>query len=76
MRWLHHALETYRLPRQLVGTESPFGPVPRRLPPVFRDRDELPASGDLGANLRAALADSASRSCCAQPQGCQIPLGQ
>lgn len=58
VRWLHHALETYRLPRQLVGTESPFGPVPRRLPPVFRDRDELPASGDLGANLRAALAES------------------
>lgn len=58
VRWLHHALETYRLPKQLVGTDSPFGPVPRRLPPVFRDRDELPASGDLGANLRAALADS------------------
>lgn len=58
VRWLHHALETYRLPRQLVGTESPWGPVPRRLPPVFRDRDELPASGDLGEHLRAALADS------------------
>lgn len=58
VRWLHHALETYRLPRQLVGTDSPYGPVPRRLPPVFRDRDELPASGDLGENLRAALADS------------------
>jgi tetratricopeptide (TPR) repeat protein len=32
--------------------------VPRRLPPVFRDRDELPASGDLGLELRAALAQS------------------
>jgi tetratricopeptide (TPR) repeat protein len=58
VRWLHHALETYRLPRSLVGTESPYGPVPRRLPPVFRDRDELPASGDLGEHLRAALAES------------------
>ncbi|HWI86710.1 MAG TPA: hypothetical protein VNT42_10370, partial [Sphingomonas sp.] len=45
VRWLHRALETYRLPKMLVGTEAPFGPVPRRLPPVFRDRDELPASG-------------------------------
>lgn len=58
VRWLHKALETYRLPRALVGTDSPFGPVPKRLPPIFRDRDELPASGDLGEHLRAALADS------------------
>lgn len=58
VRWLHRALETYRLPRALIGTDSPFGPVPRRLPPIFRDRDELPASGDLGEHLRAALADS------------------
>lgn len=57
-RWLHRALEGYRLPKSLIGTDSPFGEVPRRLPPVFRDRDELPASGDLGQELRAALADS------------------
>jgi tetratricopeptide (TPR) repeat protein len=57
-RWLHQKLETYRLPPALVGTESPFGPVTRRLLPVFRDRDELPASGDLGEHLRAALARS------------------
>ncbi|MBB3694562.1 toll/interleukin-1 receptor domain-containing protein [Sphingomonas sp. BK580] len=56
VRWLHRRIETYRLPRALIGTDSAFGPVPRRLPPVFRDRDELPASGDLGQELRAALA--------------------
>ena len=55
-RWLHKALESYRLPRALVGQASPFGAVPARLPPVFRDRDELPASADLGGELRAALA--------------------
>lgn len=55
-RWLHKALESYRLPKALVGQDSPFGPVPARLPPVFRDRDELPASADLGGELRAALA--------------------
>lgn len=60
VRWLHNRLETYRLPRALVGTDTPFGPLPRRLPPVFRDRDELPASGDLGGELRAALAGAAS----------------
>ncbi len=55
-KWLHKALESFSLPRALVGTESPFGPVPAKLPPVFRDRDELPASADLGGELRAALA--------------------
>jgi tetratricopeptide (TPR) repeat protein len=58
VRWLHPALETFRLPKEIVGTPSAFGPVPKKLPPVFRDRDELPASGDLGEHLRAALADS------------------
>ena len=57
-RWLHRAIESYRFPTSVVGTSSPFGSVPRRLPPVFRDRDELAASGDLGAELRAALAQS------------------
>ena len=56
--WLHRRLETYRIPRALVGGASPFGPVTRRLLPVFRDRDELPASGDLGEGLRAALGRS------------------
>ena len=57
-RWLHRGLEGYRLPKALVGRETPFGSAQRRLPPVFRDRDELPASADLGENLRAALAES------------------
>jgi hypothetical protein len=57
-RWLHRGLEGYRLPKALVGRGTPYGPAPRRLPPVFRDRDELPASADLGENLRAALAES------------------
>lgn len=56
--WLHHALETYRVPAKLVGGQTHLGPVPRRLHPIFRDRDELPASGDLGGELMAALRDS------------------
>ncbi len=57
-RWLHHGLETYRFPRPLVGTVSAFGPVARRLEPIFRDREELPAAGDLGDKLRDALIDA------------------
>lgn len=57
-RWLHRSVENYRFPRALIGTASKFGPVPKRLPPVFRDRDELAASSDLGAELREALLSS------------------
>jgi tetratricopeptide (TPR) repeat protein len=57
-RWLHRRIESFRFPKALFGTASPFGPLPRRLLPVFRDRDELPASSDLGRELRDALARS------------------
>jgi tetratricopeptide (TPR) repeat protein len=53
--WLHGALEGYRIPSKLVGELTPLGPVPARLGKLFRDRDELPAAGDLSAELKAAL---------------------
>jgi len=56
--WLHKALETYRVPRRLVGKESREGKIPRRLFPIFRDREELPVSADLGANITEALRQS------------------
>ena len=58
-RWLHRKLETYRLPRNLVGMQAEFGPVPARFAPVFRDRDELATATNLGATLVAALEQSA-----------------
>jgi tetratricopeptide (TPR) repeat protein len=57
-RWLHRKLEGYRLPRRLAGTQGEDGEVPARLTPIFRDRDELPAAGDLSERVRAALAVS------------------
>ena len=59
-RWLHRALETYRVPRALIGRETPMGTVPRRLMPVFRDRDELVAADSLHDTIEAALAVSRS----------------
>ena len=53
--WLHKSLENFKIPPALVGTESRTGVVPKRIFPVFRDRDELPTSADLGANLHSAL---------------------
>ncbi|MBS3961250.1 MAG: toll/interleukin-1 receptor domain-containing protein [Sandarakinorhabdus sp.] len=53
--WLHRALENYRIPSKLVGDETPLGVVPARLGRIFKDRDELPAAGNLSAELQAAL---------------------
>lgn len=58
--WLHRALERYAVPARLVGTAGEFGPVPARLRPVFRDREELASAGDLGARVEQALAASAA----------------
>ncbi|MEO6216277.1 MAG: TIR domain-containing protein [Sphingomonas sp.] len=55
-RRLHARLERYRIPKRLVGTLGEHGPVPARLTPLFRDRDDLPAAGDLSEKVRAALA--------------------
>ena len=52
--WLHRAIETYRLPRELSRT----GGVDA-LRPVFLDRAELPSSSDLAASVRDALEKSA-----------------
>jgi hypothetical protein len=56
--WLHKALETYRVPSRLVGTRTAHGTIPRRLHPIFRDRDELPSAADLGRKVNEALAKS------------------
>lgn len=53
-RWLHGALETYRVPKQLVGDRATASRVGR----VFRDEEELPASADLNAEIESALEQS------------------
>lgn len=58
--WLHRALETYRVPSRLVGLVTAAGKVPRRLAPIFRDREELASSSDLGGKVDLALAQSAN----------------
>jgi len=58
--WLHRALETYAIPKDLVGRSSPAGPTPGRLRPIFKDREELAASADLRERVQAALAASSA----------------
>lgn len=56
--WLMRALEAYRIPRRLVGRTTDKGAVPGSLAPIFRDRDELPATDRMSERLFTALADS------------------
>ncbi|MBX7494882.1 toll/interleukin-1 receptor domain-containing protein [Qipengyuania sp. 6B39] len=49
--WLHERLESYRLPEEIA--EDGEG-----LRPIFKDREELPASQNLGAAIESALAAS------------------
>jgi eukaryotic-like serine/threonine-protein kinase len=59
-RWLLRRLESYRVPRGLVGAPGRNGPIPARLGSFFRDRDELPSAGDLSSAIKAALDESAA----------------
>jgi len=59
-KWLHKSIETYRVPRKLVGRETGNGALPKKLFPVFRDRDELPGASDLGGKIQEALKTSRS----------------
>ncbi len=67
---LHRKLESYRLPRHLIGDETPCGPIPARLTPIFRDLDELPASNDLSAEIKSALAESETLIVLCSPDAC------
>ena len=57
-QWLHKTLETWRVPKRLVGQTTAAGTIPPRLIPIFRDRDELASSTDLGRTVNAAMAQS------------------
>jgi WD40 repeat protein len=56
--WLHRALETYRVPRRLIGRRSHDETVPKRLYPIFRDREELPTAASLSQSVENALRQS------------------
>ncbi len=57
-RWLHRALEAYRIEKDLVGRTTPAGPVPAALRPIFRDREDFAAGHSLTEQTLAALAGS------------------
>jgi tetratricopeptide (TPR) repeat protein len=57
-KWLLHSIETYRTPAALVGKDGAHGPVPARLHPLFKDREEEAAGASIGQAVETALAGS------------------
>jgi hypothetical protein len=54
-KWLHKALESYRIDKDLIGRETPSGPIPKTLRPIFRDREDFSAGHSLTDQTIAAL---------------------
>jgi len=71
--WLHRSLEGYRVPTRLRGTRGEFGPLPDRLLPIFRDREDLASAGKLGPKIQDALADSEALIVICSPDAVRSP---
>ena len=54
-KWLHAALEGYRIDADLAGRKTPVGPVPKTLQPIFRDREDFSAGHSLTEQTESAL---------------------
>jgi tetratricopeptide (TPR) repeat protein len=72
--WLHRSLEGYRLPSRLRGSSGEHGPLPDRLVPIFRDRDDLSSAGELGPQIEAALAASEALVVVCSPNSARSPF--
>ena len=59
-KWLHRALERFHIDKDLVGRETPLGPVPKALRPIFRDREDFSGGASLTDATLAALDASAA----------------
>ena len=58
-KWLHKRLENYAIPEEFRGVKLEDGAtIGKNLRPVFRDRDELAGSSELGPAIQAALEQS------------------
>lgn len=72
-KWLHAALEGYRIDKDLVGRMTRFGPVPKALRPIFRDREDFSAGHSLTQQTLAALEASQCLIVLCSPAAAQSP---
>src|SRR5580700_5371684 len=59
-KWLHARLEGFRIDKDLIGRETPVGPVPKTLRPIFRDREDFSGGHTLADATVTALDASAA----------------
>lgn len=71
--WLHRSLESYRLPSRLRGGQGAHGPLPERLSPIFRDREDLSSAGHLGPQIEQALRESEALVVVCSPDAARSP---
>lgn len=57
-QWLFKSIEGYSIPKHLIGKSTREGKIPRHLRPLFRDREELPATDNLSMEIQKALSAS------------------
>lgn len=69
--WLHKKLESYRVPSRLTTKAAESRRKPKRIYPVFKDEEELPAHSDLGANIKNALSKSETLIVICSPRAAQ-----
>jgi len=55
---VHGRLEAFQVDKDLIGRETDMGPIPKRLVPIFRDRNDFDAGGTLGEQTIRALDDA------------------
>ena len=72
-KWLHGALEGFRVDKDLVGRHTPLGPMPNTLRPIFRDRDDFSGGHSLTDATIAALDASAALVVLCSPIAAQRP---
>ena len=70
---MHRGLESYRLPPRLRGGQGSHGPLPERLTPIFRDREDLSSAGQLGPQIELALAESEALVVVCSPEAARSP---
>ena len=71
--WLHKSLKSFVVDDDLVGRATLFGPVPRNLRPIFRDRTDFSAGFSLQEQSRQALRNSLFLIVIASPNSANSP---
>ncbi|GEM_PF-2270166 len=57
--WLENEVETYKVPKPIVGMPGRDGPISKKIGPVCRDRAEFAADPDLRAQIKSSINQSA-----------------